>query len=91
MGSDIYGDLSPTAVLSEMNTVGFNKQEDKVVLTITLPDLDKSLLDIGQKENDLIIKAGNYSRIFSLPDTLVKKEIHAAKYEHDKLKISFCV
>ncbi len=91
MGSDIYGDLSPSAVLSEMNTVGFSKQEDKVVLTITLPDLDKSLLDIGRKENDLIIKAGAYSRIFSLPDTLVKMGIDAAQYQNDQLKIFFCV
>lgn len=89
MGKDIYGKLAPFNVLSSVNTVNFEKQDDNVVLTLALPGLEKSSLDIGQKENDLIISAGSYTRIFALPDTLVKKDIEQASYADDKLTIYF--
>ncbi len=89
MGRDIYGALNPSSVLSCVNTVTFKKQDDQVVLSIALPNIDKSILDIGQKDNDLLITAGAYSRILRLPDTLAKSEIDTAKYEDDQLMITF--
>jgi len=89
MGRDIYGELKPSSVLSDVNTVTFKKQDDQVVLSIILPNIDKSILDIGQKDNDLLINAGAYSRILRLPDTLAKSEIDTAKYEENQLKITF--
>jgi len=89
MGRDIYGKLKPSKVLSEVNTVTFKKQDGQVVLSIILPNIDKFILDIGQKDNDLLINAGTYSRILRLPDTLAKSEIDTAKYEDNQLKITF--
>jgi len=89
MGRDIYGELNPAQVLSQVNTVAFKKQKGKVLLSIILPNLDKSSLDIGRKENDLLINAGSYSRVFSLPDTLANVEIDAASYENNVLRIYF--
>lgn len=89
MGKDIYGELSPSRVLSEVNSVNFKKEDERVVLTLVLPGIEKSNLDIGQKDNDLIIKAGSYTRILALPDTLVKREIEEANYSDDRLKIYF--
>ncbi len=54
-----------------------------------LPNLNKSNLDIGRKENDLLINAGGYSRVFSLPDTLANIAIDAAVYEDSRLNIYF--
>ncbi len=89
MGNDIYGELTPSDMLSEVNTVSFKKQDEKVVLSIILPNLDKSALDIGRKDNDLLITAGAYSRILSLPDTLAKNDIETASYEDNQLRIIF--
>ena len=89
MGREIYGELDPADVLSNVNTVTFNKQNEKVVLTIILPNLQKSSLDIGRKANDLLINAGSYSRVFSLPDTLANNSIDAADYNDDQLTIYF--
>ncbi|UCD89957.1 MAG: ArsA family ATPase [Desulfobacterales bacterium] len=89
MGRDIYGKLNPAQVLSHVNTVAFEKQNEKVVLSIVLPNLDKSSLDIGRKENDLLINAEGYSRVFSLPDTLVNVAVDSASYENDQLQICF--
>lgn len=89
MGREIYGELNPAEVLSNVNTVVFKKQNGQTVLSIILPNLDKSNLDIGRKENDLLINAGGYSRVFSLPDTLVNIAIDAADYENGRLNIYF--
>lgn len=89
MGRDIYGELTPSDVLSDVNTVSFKKENGKVVLSIVLPNLDKSILDIGRKDNDLLINAGAYSRILSLPDTLANIEIDTASYKDDRLQINF--
>jgi len=89
MGREIYGELNPAKVLSNVNTVAFKKQDGQTVLSITLPNLDKSNLDIGRKENDLLINAGGYSRVFSLPDTLANIAIDTADYEDSRLNIYF--
>jgi len=89
MGRDIYGDLDPAQVLSQVDTVTFQKEPGEIVLSITLPGLDKASLDIGRKENDLLIKAEGFSRVLSLPDTLAGVDIASARYKNDQLHISF--
>ncbi|MBN2321743.1 MAG: ArsA family ATPase, partial [Acidobacteria bacterium] len=89
MGKDIYGKLDPAAVLSNVNTVKFKKQDGRVVLSIVLPNLDKNAIDVSRKDNDLLITAEGYSRVFSLPDTLAKVEIDQAGYENNRLNIRF--
>lgn len=42
-----------------------------------------------RKDNDLLINAGAYSRILSLPDTLENIEIDTASYEDNRLQIHF--
>ena len=51
MGKDIYGKLDPAAVLSNVNTVTFKKQDGRVVLSIVLPNLDKTDIDVGRKDS----------------------------------------
>jgi arsenite-transporting ATPase len=89
MGKDIYGELDPAAVLSNVNTVTFKKQNGRVVLSIVLPGLDKASIDVGRKDNDLLISAEGYSRVFSLPDTLANIEIDKAEYDENRLNIRF--
>lgn len=91
IGRDIYGEFEPSGVLSAVNTVKFEKQDKKVILSIVLPNIDKSILDIGRKDNDLLITAGQYSRILTLPDSLAKTDIESASFEDDLLKITFFI
>lgn len=90
MGKDIYGRSDPAKILSHVNTITFSKKDNKTALSITLPGLDKSSLDIGRKANELLINTKEYSRVFHLPDTLSNSKIESASYEKDRLLISFC-
>ncbi len=89
MGKDIYGELDPAAVLSNVNTVTFKKENGRVVLSIVLPGLNKASIDVGRKDNDLLISAEGYSRVFSLPDTLANIDIDKAEYDKNRLNIRF--
>ena len=89
MGKEIYGKLDPADVLSTVNTVAFKRQNGRTVLSIILPNLDKSSIDVGRKGNDLLIRAEGYSRVFELPDMLANIEIDHANYENSRLNIHF--
>lgn len=89
MGRDVYGNLDPADVLSDVNTINFKKADNNVILSILLPNLDKSMLDIGRKDNDLLLTAGAYSRILTLPDSLAKDDISKAEYKDDTLRLVF--
>lgn len=89
MAKDIYKDLDPCNVLSKVNTICFEKKNNSVLLSILLPNIEKTMLDIGRKDNDLLIHTGDYSRILTLPDSLAKDDIIKAEYEEDTLKIYF--
>ena len=58
-------------------------------LSFWLPGLDKQRLDVGRRDAELIVRAGDYSRVFSLPDMLLQQEIRQANYDHDRLTIQF--
>ncbi len=89
LGKEIYGEIIPDRMLSQTRTVRFAEQDGKISLAFTIANLDKSSLDVGRKGNELIINTGSYSRVFALPDTLVKSEIEGASYKEGKLIITF--
>jgi len=89
LGSRIFEDLSPDDVLSPVRTVAFDKKDEKTVLRFAIPHLDTASLDIGRKDNELLINAGGHSRVFVLPDTLASAEVEGATYRDDQLSVTF--
>ena len=89
LGKEIYSDENPGQCFSTCHPVTFDKEGDQVHLTFVLPGLDKTTLNIEQKENDLIITAGDHFRILQLPDSLVGREITGAKYKDNQLVVHF--
>ena len=49
----------------------------------------KQDLDVGRKDGELVLKAGGHTRIFSLPDTLVDREIAGATFKEGTLAVAF--
>ncbi len=54
-----------------------------------LPFVEKTALDLSLKGDELSIQVGSYKRNILLPQTLLNLSIKEAKFESDKLKISF--
>ena len=89
MARGIFGPQRPEEVFSATKSVSIDREDGKYRLSFCLPNVGKQQLDVGRKETELILTAGNYSRVFSLPDTLVGREIAGASFVDGRLTITF--
>jgi len=89
MARGIFGPQRPEEVLSATKSVSIDREDGKYRLAFCLPNVGKRQLDVGRKETELILTAGSYSRVFSLPDTLVGREMAGASFVDGRLTITF--
>jgi arsenite-transporting ATPase len=89
MATGLFADRRPAEFLSTPNTVSFVRENDKYSLGFWLPSVEKRELDVGRKDAELILTAGSYTRVFSLPDSLADREIAEAKFNDGRLRIWF--
>ena len=89
MAQRIFDDSLPDDTLSPTRSLAVERTDGGYELSFLLPGLDKRQLDVGRRNSELIVNAGSYTRGFSLPDMLLKREIRQARYEDDRLAILF--
>ena len=89
MADRIFAETEPDAMLSSTESFSFEQVDGRYELRFWLPQLDKSNLDIGIKDRELILAAGSYTRVFSLPDTLADRQIEEATFREGSLQLSF--
>jgi arsenite-transporting ATPase len=89
MARSMFADRRPDEVLSEPRSVSIAREDGKYRLTFWLPGANKQDLDVGRKDNELILSAGTYTRVFSLPDTLLDREIAGAEFVDGTLNVLF--
>ena len=89
LGEDIYGDKDPADLFYQGIPVEIGKDNTTYYLLINLPFSSKSDVEVLKKQNELIVKVGNYKRNILLPLSLANKEPKRAKLEKEKLKIEF--
>ena len=85
----VFGDRPPHEVLSESKTVSLSRVDGRTQLTFRLPLTDKADLDIDRRGDDLVLRAGAYSRVYALPDSLAGREVAEAGFKDGTLTISF--
>jgi len=89
MARGIFGEKRPDDMLSVPKSVSMDRLDGKHRLTFWLPSVEKQDLDVGRKDTELILTADSYTRVFSLPDTLVDREIAEAKFSDGILTVLF--
>lgn len=89
MGRGIFEDTAPHDVLSPSRPVSIDQVDGKARLTFRLPDVGKEEIDVSRKDAELILTAGGYTRVFSLPDSLASREVSGAEFNDGALVISF--
>lgn len=89
MSRGIFGNQQPDDVLSATKSVSMDQEDGEQRLIFSLPDVTKKDLDVSRKDGELILTADNYTRVFSLPDTLIDREIAGAEFTDSVLTISF--
>ncbi|SNS95046.1 MULTISPECIES: ArsA family ATPase [unclassified Azospirillum] len=67
----------------------FTKEGEGYLLTINLPFVDKSDLDISRHQEDLTIRIGTFKRHVPLPRSVLSKDVQSAKMVDGVLQIRF--
>jgi arsenite-transporting ATPase len=90
MAKTVYGNKDPTQIFYSQKPVTIEKEDGGYILSLNLPFIEKKDLDVFQKGEELVIRAGNFKRNILLPRTLLHYSIKGAKFEKEILRISFC-
>jgi arsenite-transporting ATPase len=85
----VYGKKDPTRIFFSQRPITIEKADAGFDLFLRLPFVKKKDLDIFQKGEELFVRVGNYKRNILLPQTLLSYSIKGAKFEEEKLRISF--
>lgn len=88
-GNSIYDGIKPEDILFKGTIFKIKKCEAGYNLSINMPFIDKSELDLCQDGDEISISVKNEKRSFMLPGNLKSKEIVSAKYEDGNLNIHF--
>ena len=88
LADEIYGDRDPTEIFYRDKPIRIVK-EDSTMMIVKTPFVSKEDLKLFKRGDELIIIAGQWKRIISLPQSLALKEISGAKFNNDELKIIF--
>jgi arsenite-transporting ATPase len=88
-GKKIYQDKNPVEVFFKDKPFEIFEKNGNYILKIILKEPSEEKLEVYQKEEDLIIKIGNFKKHFFLPRVLLNKEIKSACIKNNYLEIKF--
>ena len=89
MAEKVYGKKDPAKVFFTQKPISIAKTDGGYDLFLYLPFVEKKDLNLYQKGEELFIKVGSFKRNILLPQTLLNYSIKEAKFDKDRLRISF--
>lgn len=89
LGKEMYNEVNPQDILFKDRIFIIKKIDEGYKLSINMPFIDKSELNLSQDADEISISIKNEKRSLMLPNNLKSKEIISAKYENDTLNIYF--
>ena len=84
-GETLYDDADPRAILHRGEPLRF----DGTTLSMHLPFAERDDLELGRREDELLVRVGPHRRALMLPDSLKRRTVTGAKLEGDWLEVSF--
>ncbi|MGC8561825.1 MAG: ArsA family ATPase [Thermoplasmata archaeon] len=87
MSDLVYSDFNPLDIFSNDKSIQFVKEDGKYLIKLKLPFADKKDLEIFNKGGELIIKLGNWKRVFYLPTVYSDKNPVKAEFNNGVLDI----
>ncbi|PYI53467.1 ArsA family ATPase [Paenibacillus flagellatus] len=82
-GSDV------SAVLHRDKTQSIRKEGDGYLMELALPFVEKELLQLNQRGDELTVQAGPYKRKVVLPNLLLGRSIEGARFTDGRLVLRF--
>src|SRR3981081_3351923 len=89
MAKATYGDRDPAAHFATSNPQRIDKDGSDYVLTLKVPFVDRSSVDLIRHNGELYVTVGNYRREISLPRVLAKRDAAGATIKDGELRVRF--
>ncbi len=89
MAKAIYGEEDPARRFATSNPQRIDKDGADYVLSLKVPFVEKSAVDLSRHNGDLYVTVGNYRREITLPRVLARRETAGASIEDGELRVRF--
>ena len=89
MAQAVYGDEDPSQRFATSNPQRIEKDGNDYVLTLKVPFVDKSAIDLSRRDGELYVTVGNYRREITLPRVLARRETSGAAIVEGELRVRF--
>lgn len=89
MAKETYGDRDPAEHFAYTNPQRIDKDGSDYVLTLKVPFVDRSAVDLSRHNGELYVTVGNYRREISLPRVLAKRDTAGATIQDGELRVRF--
>lgn len=89
MARKVYGKNDPTRLFFTQKPITVEKTDGGFDMFVYLPFVEKRDIDLFQKGEELSVRVGPYKRNILLPQALRNYSVREAKFEEERLKISF--
>jgi arsenite-transporting ATPase len=88
-GVDLYDGLDPRDVLHDGEGLEILTVDGRKVLRLPLPFCDHDELEVGRRDDELLVRVGPYRRAVVLPDSLRRRTVGAAALRDGALEVRF--
>lgn len=87
--AELYAGSEPQAVLHAGTPLRVDEEGDAFVLVVDLPFADRDDLELGRREDELLVRVGPYRRNILLPDSLRRRSVKGASLRGGELRVAF--
>ncbi len=89
LGAELYGELEATSMLYHDEPMRVRKRGTSYMLSLRLPFVERTDLDVFRRGDELFIRVGSYKRNLMLPQTLQRLDVKEASFVDDRLEVRF--
>ena len=89
MAKATYGDRDPAEFFATSNPQRIDKDGADYVLSLKVPFVERSEIDLSRHNGELYVTVGNYRREISLPRVLAKRDTAGASIKDGELRVRF--
>jgi arsenite/tail-anchored protein-transporting ATPase len=89
LATEIYGATDPSARLSHVEPFRVDPVGDALVLSMQVPFVDRSDIELGRSNGELLVAVGSHRRAVVLPESLARREVSSARMTDGRLEVEF--
>jgi len=89
LATELYDGCDPLADPDGPGPLRITRTVGGAVLRLALPNVSRPEVELARNGDDLIVTVGSYRRLLSLPVSLARHRVAAARVEQDELQVRF--